>query len=165
MLVGGEPVSRLSREERAAFRARLVAWVGQDPGLTGFLSARENVELGLAVRGIACPEAAARGEEALAAVGLAEHAAPVDRLSAGQRERAALARALAARPALLVADEPTARLDVAATVAIGGILARVAAEHGTTVVCATHDPLLIELAGAELRLGSEAWRSAPTPSG
>ena len=154
IVVGDVMVPSLTREERAAFRAGSVAFVGQMPGLTGFLTARENVELGLAVRGREA-EAAARAGEALDAVGLAEHGArPVEQLSAGQRERVALARALAARPAVLLADEPTARLDTEATITIGGLLARVAAQYGTTVVCATHDPLLIGLAGAELRLGS-----------
>jgi ABC-type lipoprotein export system ATPase subunit len=152
--VGDVVVSSLSREKRAAFRAGSVAFVGQMPGLTGFLTARENVELSLAVRG-RDDDAAARAGAALAAVGLAEHSGrPVEQLSAGQRERVALARALAARPAVLLADEPTARLDTEATIAIGGLLARAAGEHGTTVVCATHDPLLIGLAADELRLGS-----------
>ena len=53
---------------------------------------------------------------------------------------------------MLVADEPTARLDSSSTFAIGGLLADLAREHGTTVICATHDPLLVTLAGAELPL-------------
>jgi hypothetical protein len=92
--------------------------------------------------------------EALAAVGLSEHAErPVDELSAGQRGRVALARAVAARPLLLLADEPTARLDATTTVAVGSLLRDLAHRSGTTLVCATHDPLLIEQADEELRLG------------
>jgi ABC-type lipoprotein export system ATPase subunit len=61
----------------------------------------------------------------------------------------------------LIADEPTARLDSVTTLAIGGLLADLARDHGTTVVCATHDPLVIALAGAELQLGGRtALRSA-----
>jgi putative ABC transport system ATP-binding protein len=67
---------------------------------------------------------------------------------------ASLARALAARPLALVADEPTARIDGANALAIGALLADVARTSGTTVICATHDPLLIEQADAELSLGS-----------
>jgi ABC-type lipoprotein export system ATPase subunit len=115
-----------------------------------FLGARENVELGLGLRG-----AEGDAKDALAAVGLAEHAErPVAELSAGQRVRAALARAIAARPAAIIADEPTARLDAANALALGSLLADLARDHGTTVICATHDPLLIEQAGAELSLGS-----------
>ena len=75
-------------------------------------------------------------------------------LSAGQRERAALARALAARPLAIVADEPTARLDGANALVLGALLADIARTSGTTVICATHDPLLIEQADVELSLGS-----------
>ncbi len=92
-------------------------------------------------------------DAALAAVGLSEHA---DRaagvLSAGQRERVALARAFAARTGVVLADEPTARLDAATTLAIGRLLAELAHSIGSTVVCATHDPLLIGLADREVRL-------------
>ena len=84
----------------------------------------------------------------------------VARLSAGERERVALARAIAAGPSLLIADEPTARLDSVTTLAIGGLLADLAREHGTTVVCATHDPLLVTLAGAEVALHRAPVRSA-----
>jgi ABC-type lipoprotein export system ATPase subunit len=86
-------------------------------------------------------------------VGLEELAGQrVARLSLGERQRVAIARAVAARPKLLVADEPTARLDAANALAIGGLLSRLVAEHGTTIVCATHDPLVIEQADEELEL-------------
>jgi ABC-type lipoprotein export system ATPase subunit len=76
----------------------------------------------------------------------------VELLSAGQRERVALARAFAARVPVVLADEPTSRLDAATTLEIGGLLAELAHGTGTTVVCATHDPLLIGLADREVRL-------------
>jgi ABC-type lipoprotein export system ATPase subunit len=153
IVVGGVVLSTLDREARAAFRREHIGVVGQTPGLSGILSARENVELVLGVRGIDGVEAHERAMDALAIVGLADHAArAVDRLSAGERERVALARAIAAGPGVLVADEPTARLDSATTIAIGGLLVDLAREHGTTVICATHDPLLVTLAGAELAL-------------
>jgi ABC-type lipoprotein export system ATPase subunit len=153
VVIDGVALSALDRDARAAFRRERIGVVGQTPGLSGLLSARENVELMLALRGIDGVEAHERAMDALAVVGLVDHAArTVDRLSAGERERVALARALAAGPAVLVADEPTARLDSAATFAIGGLLVDLAREHGTTVICATHDPLLVTLAGAELPL-------------
>ena len=80
----------------------------------------------------------------------------VELLSAGQRERVALARAFAARAPLVVADEPTSRLDAVTTVEIGALLAELAHTTGTTVVCATHDPLLIGLADREVRLHEAA---------
>jgi ABC-type lipoprotein export system ATPase subunit len=155
--IDGVELSRLDREARAAFRRESIAIVGQVPGLSGSLTARENVELSLALRGVDGPEVHGRAMDALAVVGLADHPErPVDRLSAGERERVALARAIASGPAVLIADEPTARLDSMTTLAIGGLLADLAREHGTTVICATHDPILVQLAGAELKLGASA---------
>ena len=157
VVVGGVVLSALDREGRAAFRRESIAVVGQVPGLSGSLTARENVELSLALRGVDGTEVHQRAMDALAVVGLADHPdRPVDRLSAGERERVALARAIASEPSVLVADEPTARLDSMTTLSIGGLLADLAREHGTTVVCATHDPLLIALSGAELKLGAGA---------
>ena len=156
-------LSALDRDERAAFRARRIGVVGQTPGLSGVLTARENVELALTLRGVDGLEAHERAIDALAVVGLADHAErAVDRLSAGERERVALARAIAGRPSVLVADEPTARLDSLTTLAVGGLLADLAREHGTTVICATHDPILVTLADAEVPLRRS---SAPLRSG
>ena len=151
--LGGVVLSVLDRAGRADLRRECVAVVGQAPGLSGFLSARENVELGLALRGVPAGEIGERTTEALAAVGLVPHAdRRVDVLSAGQRERVALARAFAARTPVVIADEPTSRLDAVTTLEIGALFAELAHETGTTVVCATHDPLLIGLADRELRL-------------
>ena len=160
--IGDVVLSSLDRDARAAFRRESIGVVGQVPGLSSALSARENVELALALRGVEGVEVHERTIDALAIVGLADHAdRSVARLSSGERERVALARAIAAGPSLLIADEPTSRLDSVTTLAIGGLLADLAREHGTTVVCATHDPLVIALAGEELRLGgATAVRSA-----
>ena len=151
VLLDGVSLAGLDRAGRAEMRRTRLAFVGQTTGLTPFLGARENVELALELRGLPSDGAT----PALAAVGLAEHAdRPVAQLSAGQRERAALARAVAVQPRVIVADEPTARLDGANALALGALLADVARTTGATVICATHDPLLIEQADAELSLGS-----------
>ena len=148
-------VARLGRAERAAFRASTIALVAQDAPLVPFLRAHENVELALALRGWE-PDAAARAAtEALETVGLVPvRAQRTERLSAGERERVAIARALAARPAVLLADEPTARLDEANAREIASRLAAWARDAGSTVVCATHDRVLVEQADRELRLGA-----------
>ena len=150
-----EPVGvPLGRAEVAALRCREIALVTQEPGLVPHLTARENVELGLQVRG-ALDGADRTGADALVHVGLADrldHRA--DRLSAGERQRVAIARALATRPRILLADEPTARLDQQNAKAIGRLLARLTREHETAIICATHDTALIEEADAELSLAA-----------
>jgi putative ABC transport system ATP-binding protein len=161
--LGDTVVSALDRAARAAVRRERIGVVGQAPGLSGFLSARENVELGLALRGVDEHGARERATETLAAVGLATHAdRRVDLLSAGQRERVALARVFSARTPVVLADEPTSRLDASTTLEVGALLAELAHGTGATVVCATHDPLLIGLADRELRL-REVAPLASTP--
>ncbi len=146
----GTDVAALDRAGRAHFRRDHMGYVGQQPGLVAMLSATENVELALALRGLR-PEGA---REALVAVGLEDRADQrVARLSTGERGRVAIARALASRPELLLADEPTSRLDLANALAVGALFVRLARELGAAVVCATHDPLLIEQADAKLVLG------------
>jgi ABC-type lipoprotein export system ATPase subunit len=139
--IGGRPLTGLDRAGRARVRREHVGFVGQQPGLVSFLSARENVELGLAIRGL--PPAGAL--EILDVVGLAERAEQrVSRLSAGERERVAIARALAPRPTVLLLDEPTSKLDQANALAVAGMLARLARETGAAILCATHDPVVID---------------------
>ena len=156
VVVLGSQVARLGRSERAALRRSSIALVAQGAALLGQLSARENVELGLAIRGVPRTDGEGRTTEALKAVGLAELAGQrVGRLSAGERQRVSIARALAARPAVLLVDEPTARLDEANALAVGVLLAKVARELGTCVICATHDPLVIEQADANVALSGK----------
>ena len=158
----GSALPELDRSARARFRRDHIALVGQEPGLVPFLTAAENVELGLAVRGVGRPEARERSAEALAAVGLSERSVQrASRLSAGERERVAVARALAARPDLLLADEPTARLDQANALEVAALLARLARERGTAIVCATHDRVVIGQADAEIPLSAPSAREAP----
>jgi ABC-type lipoprotein export system ATPase subunit len=155
VVVCGESLSDLDRTARADLRRRQIALVGQEPGLTPFLSSRENIELVLALRGVEPDDAAARTAAALATLGLADRSEQrVGDLSTGERERVAIGRAVAAQPALLLADEPTARLDQSNALAVGSLLMRLARESGAAVVCATHDPLVIEQADEELVLGS-----------
>jgi ABC-type lipoprotein export system ATPase subunit len=152
VFVAGRELGSLQRAEVAALRRREIALITQEPGLVPYLTARENVRLALKVRGAVDP-AGDVAADALTEVGLGhrlDHQA--DRLSAGERQRVAIARALAVRPSILLADEPTARLDQANARAVGRLLAHVAHENGAAVICATHDAALIEEADAELPL-------------
>ena len=151
-------VAVLDREQRARLRREHIGLVSQQAGLVPFLSARENVELALAARG-RTDGASARATEALAEVGLAERAEQrVSRLSSGEQARVAVARAVAARPALLLADEPTARLDQGNALALASLFRHLAAASGVTVICATHDPLVVEQSDDELALAAPAGR-------
>jgi ABC-type lipoprotein export system ATPase subunit len=145
----GAPVSALDETERALLRRRHVGVVTQGTDLVPFLTALETV----ALRGVTT----AAAEEALGAVGLAELARQrVSRLSMGERQRVAVARALARQPEVLLADEPTARLDEANARGVGRLFAQLAASTGTAIICATHDPVLIEQARHEVALGTVA---------
>jgi putative ABC transport system ATP-binding protein len=145
-------LATLDRDALAQFRAAHLGIVDQVRDLVPFLSARENVELGLAIRGIAGQDARDRAVAVLERVGLGDRVdrAP-DGLSAGERVRVALARALAAEPELLVLDEPTAALDRAGARAVARLLTGLD-DSRVTVIATTHDPALIEAASDRLDL-------------
>src|SRR5262249_13002614 len=151
--IDGVELTSLDRAARAALRRERVAYVGQQAGLVPHLSAVENVELALALRGrVAAARPVALG--ALESVGLAERATQrVSRLSQGERARVAIARAIATSPTVLLADEPTSRLDGANAIAVAVLLARLARDTGCSVICSTHDPLVLEQADDCVRLG------------
>ena len=136
-----------------------VATVLQGHGLVSLLTAAENIEIALFAAGLAPGRAGAAAQEALASLGLAEHAGQLaDELSGGQQQRVAVARALATEPAVLIADEPTAEQDSASReLVLSRMLAL--AEAGKSLVLATHDPEVAQRCDrvvdlADLRSGS-----------
>jgi ABC-type lipoprotein export system ATPase subunit len=149
--IDGAELTALDRAARAALRREKIAYVGQQAGLVPHLSALENVELVLALRGLEGGGPAAFA--ALESVALGERATQrVARLSQGERARVAIARAIVAKPRLLLADEPTSRLDGANAISVAILLARLARETGAAIVCTTHDPLVIEQAESQISL-------------
>ncbi len=117
-----------------------VSMVLQGYGLVSLLTAAENIEVAVRAAGMPAREAQAAAAAALDELGLGPHAGQiVEELSGGQQQRVAVARALARQPRLLVADEPTAELDLAArTVVLDRMLG--VTDRGGALVVATHDP-------------------------
>jgi ABC-type lipoprotein export system ATPase subunit len=148
----GQDLAGLDRDALARFRAARIGIVDQVRDLVPFLSALENVELRLAIGGQHGHAARDRALAALERVGLGGHAgrAP-DGLSAGERLRVALARAMAGVPDLLVLDEPTAALDRSGARAVARLLADLD-DGRVTILATTHDPALIEAASDRLDL-------------
>ena len=132
--------SAIPRRRRTALRAGSFAWVFQGTNVLPRRSALDNAALGLLARGVSLAEAEAAAAAALAAVGVGQLAAkPANTLSGGELQRVCVARAIAARPRFILADEPTGQLDHANTE--GVVEALVASRPpGTAVIIATHDP-------------------------
>ena len=147
VMFDGHPLGSRSDEQLAGLRREWIGYLSQEPAPIGFLSAEENTVLTLRIRGWDVDTATERAAEALIWAGLADRARQrVHRLSAGEAQRLALARALASARGLLIVDEPTSRQDENNARAIAALLAAAAREEGQTVICATHDPAVIRQA-------------------
>ena len=140
-------VFAMSEAERAAFRNRTVGFVFQFHHLLRELTALENVMMPCLVGGMDKDEAASRAEELLAAVRLSDRAdhRPGE-LSGGEEQRAAVARALAARPLVVLADEPSGNLDRASSDELHDLIWGLRESIGQTFVIVTHNPDLFERA-------------------
>jgi putative ABC transport system ATP-binding protein len=145
--VNGRDVSRLNRNQRADVRRGSIGFIFQFFALIPTLTAYENVEMPLLLVGQSASERRKRVTDLLEAVGLTDraHHRP-DQLSGGEQQRVAIARALASRPAIILADEPTANLDTPNGRQVMEIMTRLNQETGVTFVFATHDPRVIKYA-------------------
>jgi len=154
VLIGGRAVEALPAATRALVRARHLGFVFQTFNLIPVLTAEENVEYPLLLRGgVGAAERRRRVESLLAELGLTELGARrPGELSGGQQQRVAIARALAGEPDLVLADEPTGNLDSAAGQAVLELLERRCSSAGTAVVVATHDPAVVRRARQAVRL-------------
>src|SRR5436853_6688796 len=137
--LNSRPVSDLPLSERARIRNREVGFIFQSFNLIGDLNVYENVELPLTYRGLKAGERKKRVMDALERVGMAHRAKHLpSQLSGGQQQRVAVARALAGRPAILLADEPTGNLDSHNGEAVMHLL-RELHQGGATICMVTHD--------------------------
>jgi len=135
----GHEVATLSFAERARVRNREIGFIFQSFNLIGDLTVFENVELPLTYRGTGASDRKALVTEALERVGMAHRAKHLpSQLSGGQQQRVAVARALAGRPAILLADEPTGNLDSHNGEAVMNLLGELH-QGGATICMVTHD--------------------------
>ena len=142
----GRDLTTLPEAELVELRRNKIGFVFQSFGLMPLLSALENVELPLHIRGVSWRERRRRALEALDTVGLGPRSRhrPYE-LSGGEQQRVSIARALVTGADAIFADEPTGELDTTTAVSIGEILRDVARERGATVIVATHDLVLAEI--------------------
>jgi putative ABC transport system ATP-binding protein len=139
-VLAGEPVSTLNAAQRARVRARAIGFVFQAFNLIGDLTVYQNVELPLRYRGLGAAERRAAAHEALERVGLLHRLRHYPaQLSGGQQQRVAVARAVAGKPLVILADEPTGNLDSANGAAVMALLGELHA-GGATLIVVTHDP-------------------------
>jgi putative ABC transport system ATP-binding protein len=147
LLVGGEDITRFGEAELADWRATHVGFVFQFYNLMPVLSAFENVELPLLLTPLGKRERRERVETALDLVGLTDRMSHYpNELSGGQQQRVAIARAFIGDPAIIVADEPTGDLDRKSAEEVLGLLRRLNAEMGKTIIMVTHDAHAVESA-------------------
>ena len=148
----GQRTDELKDAARAKIRNTIIGIVLQDYGIIPELSVKKNVELPLLIRGLSRKEIKEKTLNIIEKVGLTDKiSVRAGLLSGGQKQRVAIARALVGGAKLLLADEPTGALDSATTREIMDLLCEVN-KAGCTIIVATHDPLVAERCGREIRL-------------
>jgi len=145
--IEGRDITRYSEKQLTELRRHKVGFVFQSFGLLPLLSAEENVEIALRIAGAGLRDRKRRSAELMELVGLAGRAShrPYE-LSGGEQQRVAIARSLANRPALVLADEPTGELDSSTAVSIFRLLRQLVDEEGVTIITTTHDRTVMEMA-------------------
>jgi putative ABC transport system ATP-binding protein len=158
--IAGTELTQLGEDELAAFRGRKVGIVFQSFHLIANMTALENVAVPLEIAGVA--DAFGRAEAELAAVGLRDRLAHFpSQLSGGEQQRVAVARALAPRPAILVADEPTGNLDAQTGRLVADLIFERRRALATTLLLVTHDLTLADRCDRVVRMRSGAIEPAP----
>jgi putative ABC transport system ATP-binding protein len=166
VLIGGAPLSKMSRNDKARLRRRTIGYVFQDFNLLAGLTAVENVSLPLELDGVPAKKAHAAGMAALEELGLADLATRYpDELSGGERQRASIARAVVGERHLLLADEPSGALDSTNGEAVMRMILA-ACKRGVAAVVVTHDAHLASWAErvVSLRDGRVVDQTVTPPS-
>jgi putative ABC transport system ATP-binding protein len=166
--IAGKEITRLTEEQLPAIRLEHVGFVFQGFNLFPTLTASENVELMLDLKGVAARSAKKRAAELLDQVGLSgKHDSFPSDLSGGQKQRVAIARALAGDPGIILADEPTAALDSHTGKNVMEMMSELAHKRDRTVVIVTHDSRVLSFADRIVRIedGAIAGNSDPETSG
>ena len=147
----GNETTRMNDRQLTELRRHLIGFIFQAFALLPVLSAFENVELPMRLSGLGARQRNRRTTELLEMVGLGKrmHHRPFE-LSGGEQARVAIARALANEPGLIVADEPTGALDSVTGLQIMMLFKRIVQERGVTIIMATHDPTISEIADETL---------------
>ncbi len=153
VVVNGVDLGTLSKGKRSEFRASQVGFIFQSYNLIPVLSSFENVELVLLTRQVPRERRKAMVREILGQVGLGElmQRRPTE-MSGGQQQRVAVARAMVGKPALVLADEPTANLDSKTAEGLMALMHQLNKERGVTFIFATHDPRIMEHARRLIQL-------------
>jgi putative ABC transport system ATP-binding protein len=151
VLVDGADLTAMSEEERVDFRRTQIGFIFQSFRLMNALTAEENVCMSLTMRGM--PDARRLALSALDAVGLAnKRSLRPKELSGGEKQRVAVARALAHRPTIVLADEPTASLDSVSGARVVELLRSAVSDQGRLVLIVTHDDRLVQTAQRIVRI-------------
>lgn len=158
--IEGRDLAQMSRGQVSELRRDRLGFVFQAYNLIPVLSAFENAEFVLTLQGVHPKERHDRVMAVLQDVGLEglEQRRP-DEMSGGQQQRVAIARAIVTRPAIVLADEPTANVDSTTAAALLDLMVRLNREHGTTFLFSTHDPLVIDRAQRVIHLRDGAIES------
>ncbi len=140
-------VAQLSAVELAFLRCRKIGYIFQTYNLVPYMTCLENVTVPMAFAGVSADEARDRGMGLLELVGLAERwfHKPIE-MSGGQQQRTAIARSMANNPSVLLCDEPTGNLDLKTGAEVHECLMKLNKERNVTIICATHDHRLINMA-------------------
>lgn len=146
-LLGGEDTSEMSDDQLAHIRNKMIGFIFQQYNLLPKLNLLENVELPLLYAGVAAQERRERAMESLRRVGLEDKWKNLPaQLSGGQQQRVSIARAIAAKPAVLLADEPTGNLDSRTSAEVMGLLKMTSREFNQTIIMITHNDAIAQLA-------------------